>query len=716
MAELAAVSQFAESLESEHTTAHDPEQRLQAIRAFWAAPTQHRLRATVHLDQAAVQNDAASTTPSSTSPVATATASSDRKTSISSIDSRPRSLVGVIVHGIAQGFAFVFRMVKAIGMRIYDLIVHRREVFNWNDIVLTTDFLNFFFELLGDVGYRGLTLIKQGTYNIFESWEDHLDTSITHAIEQLGGHDMTPRNILKHQSAMVSRLAKPDLVTKDSVKVRTATGPSYQAVGHDGDAKSLYIADRWLNNINSVAVDVTKPESVSTWSKFMDTFKKYTLEMLEDLKHVLVPEEFERFHMHILQFTSEANFLNRSIAHLLNFIRSLAIRAMGTVKSIMAVLVNSAAHWWNLCLAMLNMSLPDFFLSRWWSRYVGRGRLKFSLLHLLNMYGAIFATAQHKFYNNFQAPFSAVDIKALRTTPSHELILYTWNHHPATASHGDKSVEHQRLGIYDWVPRQSLAALSLALNAGFLLPLVLGGGNTRAPGGATLFPQFFNNLVHVMFRIASYPLTQLKNNDPASIAKSMKSPNPLFLGSWASAVYGNMFAMYRPLLVYFAPKTFGGLTVHPSYAVFNIWIVAIPTILYRIPIQLATGRGIAKDDNYRYAVYMLGWVDQVVHSVEIFIPFLEPRLKAEMPPSSRQAAITAFERMKTSWVVGLHALLAFAVQARSTLMSKHHIVGMLSSSWQPVSEEVHRHDAMNATVASVPHQGADPTPRPTRLL
>ncbi|RKO95911.1 hypothetical protein CAUPRSCDRAFT_12390, partial [Caulochytrium protostelioides] len=438
-------------------------------------------------------------------------------------------------------------------MRLVDLIAHRHEIFNTTDIGLTAEFLTFYYRKLAGVGHIGIDIIKRGEFDLFDEWEHNVDRGITHLVEQLGGHDVTPRAFLKRSRSYLDSTRKKAHVEIDKdaqqakpfdVNENASSGTSsdkvsgssagvaepYQAFGDDADAKSLFLADRYLNNANTFEVSQKKPEHRNAWRRFVFAFKKYTLELFDELKQVLRPEEYDTFHPHVVEFTEDANLLERSLGHFLNFLRTILIRGMGHAKHVVAIFVNSAKQWWDLCFGVLDLHLDVSWMPmrHWW---FGASKPYITILDMINVYGGIFATMQHKFYNNYQAPFSADDLTALQSAPSHELLLYTWNHHPLTASRGNEAIEKQRLGIYDWVPRQASQAVAATQVTAFNLPLLLGGGDTQTPGAATMLPQFFNNLINVLFRIGSYPLTQLTTNDPAVVAKSQAAPNRLFLGA-----------------------------------------------------------------------------------------------------------------------------------------------------------------------------------------
>ncbi|RKO96224.1 hypothetical protein CAUPRSCDRAFT_12082 [Caulochytrium protostelioides] len=603
------------------------------------------------------------------------------------------SFLSMLGHGVIRGFAWIFKMIASIGSRLVFLIEKRRDVFNWQDITLTADFMTYYLTKLGDLGYHGIGLVRKGSHEAFDGWEQKIDDNAERLISHFGGSDLTARELLKHQKKLARQHGPHS--TGDPRSAASIKTP-YQAAGEDADAKTLYVADRWLNNFNSVQVSTDGPDHMSKFRSFVDRLQAIALDMLQELKQALTTDHYEEFKLHVLSFTEAASFMDRTLARIINFLRFMLQRGLELIKHVFSVLLNFASVYWTVCMGILRMPLAPSFLTKFWSKTIGGGNLQFTFLDHLALYGSFFATAQHKTYNNLEAPFTKKDMMAIRSSPSHELILYTWNTHPSTSSRGDKVLEHHRLGIYAWIPRQALLAVAATQNMAFNLPLILYDGTTSNPGRATYIPMVINNMVNVLHRVASYPLTQLTTNDPAAVGKSLDNPNPLFFGFWASSVYQNMFGMIRPILASQVPG-FEQLASAPTYGIINLWMAWIPWTIYRIPIQFATGKDIAPHDTYRQIVYQFGWIDILNHMISPLLPFIK-RPQGSMNDGQYSIAAKKFERSKTWFLVSFDLFMVFTMQLRATLMSKHHIVGMLSSSWQPSEAEREEFKRQSAAV------------------
>ncbi|RKO97224.1 hypothetical protein CXG81DRAFT_21407 [Caulochytrium protostelioides] len=582
---------------------------------------------------------------------------------------------------VSAAWDAISKALHSIGSTIMRFFRSVADLFDWDDILRGVQFQGFFYRVLSDVGYRGLDLLQKKHDTLTgEDWTHGIDKAYAKGVEFFGAHDMTMKQLTRVAKQNRIRMAKTDPTTPSGIPEKG------RAFGPDTDARTLFMVDRVVNNMHQIKPDF---QHAKLWHDFAFNLRRYINALKDDLVHFAFPPEFYEMKLHEID-TSDSNWLEIGFVKLLGIARSIALYGVGIVKSLTSALLKSGPLYWLVATSAMLLPIKIPFVYDFIVEKIGHNRADFCILDLLNTVGTMFAVPLYKHYNNGTAPFSADDITAITSAKSNELILFTWNHHPLTASNGDKAVETLRLGIYDWINRACVTAIAAIQTMAFNIPMVIGeavvdkdkdgkivfqsDSSIAAPSDETLLPQFVNALVNVMFRIASYPMTQLDSDDPAKLGESIDNPDPLFFGSWVSSVYGNMFYMIRPLCKLSTVLT--PVVRDPMYPIANLWINLIPTFLYSIPIQVETRRAIADDDKWRMRVYKMGWYDIGATIFSSLSGFLKTNTVLGLPRDEvmKWASFVCDVTLDVMWIT------------RAVVMIKYHIVGLLSSSFQPGSD------------------------------
>ena len=104
----------------------------------------------------------------------------------------------------------------------------------------------------------------------------------------------------------------------------------------------------------------------------------------------------------------------------------------------------------------------------------------------------------------------------------------------------------------------------------------------------------------------------------------------------------------------------------------DLILVGAPTTLFALKIQVDMGKDVAPHDNPRQAVVAIGWFEIFGYYFEALLPFVPG--KAFGPQG---------ELVKKYILISKHAAINVANAIKNNIMIGYHIVGMLSSSFQP---------------------------------
>jgi hypothetical protein len=86
-------------------------------------------------------------------------------------------------------------------------------------------------------------------------------------------------------------------------------------------------------------------------------------------------------------------------------------------------------------------------------------------------------------------------------------------------------VAELRLGIYDWIPRSHIVAMTTFFDVWFDTSLFFGSGQVGSPGPEVILPQLFGAFGSFMEQIYEYPFTQLTNASEAEVSYSKYHPD-----------------------------------------------------------------------------------------------------------------------------------------------------------------------------------------------
>lgn len=104
----------------------------------------------------------------------------------------------------------------------------------------------------------------------------------------------------------------------------------------------------------------------------------------------------------------------------------------------------------------------------------------------------------------------------------------------------------------------------------------------------------------------------------------------------------------------------------------DLILVGAPTTLFALKIQVDMGKDVAPHDYPRQAVVAIGWFEIFGYYFEALLPFVPG--KAFGPQG---------ELVKKYILISKHAAINVANAIKNNIMIGYHIVGMLSSSFQP---------------------------------
>ena len=401
--------------------------------------------------------------------------------------------------------------------RLFDKI---RSAFAFDDILRTNQFLGTFYRLLAPLGIRGMDLLKRNYKESLANITDNTQSLFEDVISSLGGKDISlekMRENAAHNADTVMRKGTVRLPSHLSVNGTDMVIPGIRDP-LDADAKTHFLHDRIVNNLDAAALDLGNS---TTWTRI----QKLAGEAANSLASVASRDTMMAAHMHTLKFVSKTNLASISLVQILNFVRSLAVFSEQVSGKLLESFLNFLPLYWNLATALMMLPLKIPFIYGLWTKKFTKGTSDFTILDMLTLAGSVYGTWHYKMFNGNKAPFTDADIKVFKKVTQPELFLYTWNHDHSTYAMDSPQLQHHRLGIYDWIPRLHMTVTNTLQILAFDITMAIGGGSAGSPGALTIAPQVFSAIVGIMGRIAGYPFTQLESDDPELVKTSMMNPD-----------------------------------------------------------------------------------------------------------------------------------------------------------------------------------------------
>ena len=356
---------------------------------------------------------------------------------------------------------------------------------------------------MAPLGIRGLEIVKYRYRNMLTNITDKTQTLFEDTTSKLGAKDQTLAE-MRQNADILSKKAmtlNPDMSTYIA---RNGTESADHLDGNpmDADARTHFLHDRIVNNLNNAAIDASNSTS---WQRIILLAK----DAAKALEQAVSKDVILTAHLHTLQFVKGTNFASMSIAKLLNFIRSIMVFTEQVGGHALEAIINILPMYWNLAVALMLSPIKIPWIYNFWTKRLTRGTSDLTILDMLTLAGSVYGTWTYKLFNGGKAPFTDDDISVFKSVKEPELLLYTWNHDPRTYAMDSPQLRRHRLGIYDWIPRLHMSVTGTLQVLAFDITLAVGGGNTGNPGKLTYIPQVFNAIVGIMGRIAGYPFTQV---------------------------------------------------------------------------------------------------------------------------------------------------------------------------------------------------------------
>lgn len=299
---------------------------------------------------------------------------------------------------------------------------------------MTQRFLNQFYRITGPLQTKAL-----------EYSRDKIEFAISQ-VSNASNHDSDPFQTFPPKNFTFNdvhfRIGERSVGSDESKKANVA----------ELDTKTKFFMDRIYESLpDAETLDRGLEE------KNMQDIKSLSYRFYEDLGKVTDIKTAQKMHHKITQFTSPS-ILEQPLARILDFFHEM-LDSLKEIIGKVAILMDDLIIIANrIVLALTELPLRIPFISKFWKQIVAPGVGELNVLHFYNFVGSCQATWAYKLYRGGKSPFTETDIQVIETVRDPQLVLYTWNLHPFTASN-DPSVLKQRVQIFDWIPRTSSATL-----------------------------------------------------------------------------------------------------------------------------------------------------------------------------------------------------------------------------------------------------------------
>ena len=386
-----------------------------------------------------------------------------------------------------------------------------RDFFEFTDILNTQMYLSTYYRLLAPLGFRGLEIAKSRYKGFMSNLTDSTQHLFENAVDPEFVKDMTLEEISHRVAHPYVNHTLDGVVFSPYVhgsRGNPETAQSENEAIYASDGKTHMMLDRIINNIRHFKIvdRETDNRNNSVIMRFVHLIKQ----MARALTVGLSEDVFKEAHPHILEFTKQANLLDKGVAHILNVLRSLISLSEVLVGHVLETLSYFLPLYWNLATSIMFCPIKIPFVYEWYTQKFTRGLSDFTITDLLTLLGGTVATWTYKLYNGNYAPYTSIDVDVLRTNHDPELILYTWGHDPRTSDVNDNITHVHRLGMHDWIPRTHWCTVTSLTTILYDVPMSMTDKpDVRNPGSQTYPSQIFNTIVGVMGRVGYYPFSQV---------------------------------------------------------------------------------------------------------------------------------------------------------------------------------------------------------------
>jgi hypothetical protein len=402
-----------------------------------------------------------------------------------------------------------------------------KDFFEFNDILNTQMYLSTYYRLLAPLGFRGIDIAQRRYREMLSNMTTGTHHLFNDIVQKHYGHDITldslgPLSAKPYVNNTLTGVVFPPFMHHNhSSTVNNGLGDATSV--YTSDARTHMVIDRIVNNIRHIQVLDSSTHNKN--NSVVMRFAYINQQMGSALSEAFNDDLFKNAAPHIINFTKDANVLDKGLVGIVNLIRTFMTLSEQVLGHALEAIIHLLPHYWNLATGITMLPLKIPFVYEWYTEKFTRGQSDLTLTDLLTLLGGTVATWTYKLYNDNLPPYTSIDVDVLRTNTEPELILYTWGHDPRTSDTNDNVTHTHRLGMHDWIPRTHWATVTSLTTILYDVSMAAYKMDVRNPGPYTHLPQMFGTLAGVMGRVGYYPFTQLNTSEPERVKNSKRNPD-----------------------------------------------------------------------------------------------------------------------------------------------------------------------------------------------